>query len=225
MMRTSARFSPCGAYRYHLTRRWAEGEMLTFVMLNPSTADADLDDPTIRRCIGFARREGAAGLQVVNLFAYRATKPKDLWAARAVQNIVGPENERVLEDAAASANSFPLVCAWGAAAGDRATFFLAWMRARPTRLACLGLTLGGHPVHVLRRHGGVVDDHAGRLGGRAATGGRQARQSRDVVEEPEETCTHRVPAMALEGTRSRHDRPNQNLVLRGQRQRVNRSCS
>ena len=66
-------------HRYQLTRRWrASGPLCVFIMLNPSTADALDDDPTIRRCIGFARREQCAGLIVVNLFAYRATKPADL---------------------------------------------------------------------------------------------------------------------------------------------------
>lgn len=68
-----------GRYRYALTRTWRpDAPLLTFVMLNPSTADAYADDPTIRRCIGFARREGAAGIRVANLFAYRATSPAAL---------------------------------------------------------------------------------------------------------------------------------------------------
>jgi hypothetical protein len=71
----SARLSECGTWRYYLARHWApKGEALAFVMLNPSTADATVDDPTIRRCIGFARRDGYAGLVVVNLFALRSTE-------------------------------------------------------------------------------------------------------------------------------------------------------
>ncbi len=72
------------SYRYTLSRTW---DTLTgvgtvvFVMLNPSTADEHVDDPTIRRCISFAKAAGFAGLYVVNLFAWRATKPADLWAA------------------------------------------------------------------------------------------------------------------------------------------------
>ena len=64
-----------------LTRRWAEGPPLVVCMLNPSTADAEEDDPTIRRCVGFAKRDGFAALEVVNLFAFRATDPKAMWAA------------------------------------------------------------------------------------------------------------------------------------------------
>lgn len=70
--------SPCGRYRYLLTRRWSDGPPLVFVMLNPSTADALVDDPTIRRCRDFARRDGFAGLTVVNLFALRSPHPRDL---------------------------------------------------------------------------------------------------------------------------------------------------
>lgn len=72
----SATISECGRYRYRLTRRFADGPCATFVMLNPSTADETIDDPTIRRCRNFAIREGCGGLVVVNLFAYRATDPR-----------------------------------------------------------------------------------------------------------------------------------------------------
>src|SRR5437868_12651695 len=71
----SAVISPCGKFRYRLTRQWGEGAALPFVMLNPSTADAEQDDPTIRKCVGFAKRMGYDGIEVVNLYAYRATKP------------------------------------------------------------------------------------------------------------------------------------------------------
>jgi hypothetical protein len=76
----SAIISSCGQYRYHLHRRLDdEGNgRVVFVMLNPSTADAEQDDPTIRRCIGFAKREGASILEVVNLYALRSTNWKAL---------------------------------------------------------------------------------------------------------------------------------------------------
>ena len=76
-----ALFSECGAFRMMLWRTWSDGPQVTFVMLNPSTADATHDDPTIRRCVGFAKREGFGCLVVVNLFNFRATKPKDLFQA------------------------------------------------------------------------------------------------------------------------------------------------
>jgi len=74
----SAVLSDCGTYRYSLTRRWSPGPLLGWVMLNPSRADALVDDPTIRRCVGFARRWGFAGIVVRNLYALRATDPREL---------------------------------------------------------------------------------------------------------------------------------------------------
>lgn len=82
-----ATFSGCGRYRYRLTRELngalfaGSGRAITFIMLNPSTADANADDPTIRRCKGFARGWGYGRLIIVNLFAFRATDPRDMWKA------------------------------------------------------------------------------------------------------------------------------------------------
>src|SRR5262249_62207047 len=75
-LRCAAGFSRCGRYRYWLTRTWdAARPAVCWLMLNPSTADAARDDPTIRRCIGLARRWGHGGIVVVNLFAWRAPDP------------------------------------------------------------------------------------------------------------------------------------------------------
>lgn len=67
-----------GLYRYRLWRRWDDGPRMVFVMLNPSTADHSENDPTTRRCIGYAKREGCASIDVINLFALRTTKPVHL---------------------------------------------------------------------------------------------------------------------------------------------------
>lgn len=75
-----ATFSDDGRHRYLLGRSWRPGRTCAFVMLNPSTADADKLDPTIRRCVGFADRWGFGTLMIANLFSYRATKPKDLFS-------------------------------------------------------------------------------------------------------------------------------------------------
>ena len=86
-MTATAVISECGRHRYRLTRTVeSESSALTlgrvlYVMLNPSTATAETDDATIRKCKGFARRWGFRELEVVNLFSFRATKPKDLWAS------------------------------------------------------------------------------------------------------------------------------------------------
>ena len=113
-----ATFSDDGCYRYTLWRtvRLAEGQenkgLVVFVMLNPSTADAEKDDPTIGRCRALARRWGYGQLKVVNLFAYRSPKPKELAAAKQTgKDIVGQENDDTLRSATKDANL--VVCAWG----------------------------------------------------------------------------------------------------------------
>lgn len=107
-----ATFSPCRTYRYSLWRHWgglAGGAgYAMFVGLNPSTADETADDPTIRRCVTFAKRWGYAALCMTNLFAYRATQPKKMLSAA---DPVGPENDAVLINLAADAGV--IVAAWG----------------------------------------------------------------------------------------------------------------
>jgi hypothetical protein len=143
----SASFSRCGRYRYTLTRRWsADGGTVAFVLLNPSTADARQDDPTIRRCMGLARRWGYGGIEVVNLYAWRATRPRDLRRAAAPDSA---SNVRAVLRAARRADL--IVVAWGnhgawQAAG--ATMLVRLRHAR-LRLASLGWTRLGHPRHVL----------------------------------------------------------------------------
>ncbi|MBX9718002.1 MAG: DUF1643 domain-containing protein [Microbacteriaceae bacterium] len=138
-----AELSPDRLYRYRLSRAWAGGPRATFVMLNPSLADERSDDPTLRRCIGFARHWGLGGLNVVNLYAFRATKPVDLWSAA---DPVGPENDRYLEEAAA--RDEVLVAAWGAHAKQAR---VQEVLAIPGfgKLTCLRTTSRGYPSHPL----------------------------------------------------------------------------
>jgi hypothetical protein len=105
----TAVISDCGTYRYLLTRTW-DGSLphVGFIMLNPSTANADTDDPTIRRCIGFAKAWGYGGIAVRNLYALRSTDPK---ALRGHPDPHGPDNYRYVE---AAADDHLTVCAWGA---------------------------------------------------------------------------------------------------------------
>lgn len=104
-----AYISQCTRYRYSLWRDLPPGDgTVCFIMLNPSTATAWEDDPTIRRCIGFARRWGYARLMVVNLFAYRSTDPA---ALKTAWEPVGPENDEQIVEAVSSADL--TVCAWG----------------------------------------------------------------------------------------------------------------
>jgi hypothetical protein len=140
-----AYLSDDGLYRYSLTRdlgTLGSDGTCTFVMLNPSTANAVQDDPTIRRCIRFAREWGFRWLKVVNLYALRATDPKQLWLA---DDPVGPENDHVLS--LAFGGSDLTIAAWGVhAKPERVAEIMAWP-IRP-RL-CLGVTKDGHPRHPL----------------------------------------------------------------------------
>lgn len=147
-----AHISDDGLYRYTLGRRWStdlDAGAAVFVMLNPSTADASVDDPTIRRCIGFARALGCGGLHVVNLYAYRATKPADLWQ---VEDPVGPENDDVLRRTfkAAANEGRPVIAAWGANAKPlRVEFVGILAKAAGVTLTALGVTKDGAPRHPL----------------------------------------------------------------------------
>ena len=134
-------------YRYLLTRRWeAQAAPVLFVLLNPSTADGRQDDPTIRRCMGFARAWGHGALEVANLFAWRATHPADLRRAVAP---VGPRNDHYLLSAARRAAR--VVLAWGIHGSllGRDQEVLALLERAGRELMCLGLTHGGQPRHVL----------------------------------------------------------------------------
>jgi hypothetical protein len=145
-MITTAIISECGKFRYRLGRRWAEGKTLLFVMLNPSTADASVDDATIRRCVKFAQAHEFGGLEVVNLFAYRATDPKDL---RRAGYPVGPENDAHIVDAAQS--SAAVCLAWGSnvAGLERPQIVLPMLRDIGVQLQCLRITRSGYPQHPL----------------------------------------------------------------------------
>lgn len=143
---SSARLSLCGQYRYELVRRWNKGPLACWVMLNPSTADASLDDPTIRKCIKFTRTWGLAGLVVVNLFAYRATDPK---ALKAVDDPVGPENDDAIHDAAVGSRA--LIVAWGkhGSLRGRSEAVADILRAIPQTPLALVENLDGSPQHPL----------------------------------------------------------------------------
>jgi len=141
-MDKSAHLSHCRRYRYALWRRWGEGPPTMFVGLNPSTADETADDPTIRRCIAFARAWGYGSLCMANLFAYRATQPSDMLAQ---DDPVGPENDAYLLRLTAEAGV--VVAAWGThgAYGGRNNA----VRAMLPSLHYLRLTKDGHPGHPL----------------------------------------------------------------------------
>ncbi len=144
----SAGFSRCGRYRYWVRRCWDEGRPpVCWVMLNPSTADAVRDDPTIRRCRQFAAAWGYGGILVVNLFAYRASAPALLFGA---DDPIGPANDRHLRRAVAGAAQL-VVAAWGChgtfRGRDRAVLEL--LASCTGGVVCLGRTRNGQPRHPL----------------------------------------------------------------------------
>ena len=156
---SDALISDCGEYRYRLWRHWGDGCMgvAVFLMLNPSTADGHIDDPTIRKCCGFARRWGLHGIRVVNLFAWRSTDPRGLLGR---VNAAGPENDEhvravVCRDVYHDTPADRVVCAWGSPknaelrqlVGARVNQVMRLVGDR--ELWCLGRSKDGHPRHPL----------------------------------------------------------------------------
>lgn len=146
MDKTGAEFDATATYRYRLWREW-NGNLprVGFVMLNPSRADATVNDPTIRRCVGFAQGWGFGAIEVMNLFALRAVHPAHL---KAVPDPVGANNDAYLRTLAHRVDS--IVLAWGnwGAWGDRDRAVIRLLQATAP-LYCLGQTKQGHPRHPL----------------------------------------------------------------------------
>jgi len=143
-MDNEAVFSKDRLYRYWLSRTIAPmGKKVTFIGLNPSTADASHNDPTISRCINFAKQWGASTLIVVNLFAYRSTDPR---ALKVAYDPVGPENDTWLKKAVMQSDI--VVAAWGNGGrlNERAELV---KRMFATQLRALRLTKQGLPCHPL----------------------------------------------------------------------------
>ncbi|QOJ19522.1 MAG: DUF1643 domain-containing protein [Gammaproteobacteria bacterium] len=136
-------FSPCRNYRYTLYREWAPGDkVVMFVGLNPSTADEVQNDPTVRRCINYAKGWGYDGMYMANIFAFRATDPAVM---KAHHEPVGRENDHYLQQMAQS--SSVIVAAWGThgahlGRGDEVKKLIRGLH-------CLRLTKDGHPGHPL----------------------------------------------------------------------------
>ena len=157
-MRRSAVISPCKLYRYTLSRVWDDGlPVLVVCMLNPSTADDQVEDPTLLALIHFAKLWGYGGLLIVNLYAYRSSSPAEMMKAGSA---VGPDNGLHMTNALVTANmrgGGRLLAAWGNGGnvdfgyGDRAEWFRARARLNMLELICLGTTMGGSPKHPMAR--------------------------------------------------------------------------
>ena len=142
-MKRSAAFSKCRTYRYALWRAWhADIPYAMFIGLNPSIADEERDDPTLRRCIGYAMDWGFGAVVIGNLFAYRATRPAEMMK---VSDPIGPQNDYWLMQLASEAGI--IVAAWenGGSFRERASQLLDKL----PNLHILALNKSGQPSHPL----------------------------------------------------------------------------
>lgn len=139
-----------GPYRYRLGREWGPGPTLLVCGINPSIADAVKPDPTLTRCVGFARSLGCGSLTMINLFAWISTPVAGLASA---EDPIGPRNDEVLDEEARRVGS--VVCAWGVPdklpARLRSRYFgvVNRWRVAGVRTLALRVTAGGHPEHPL----------------------------------------------------------------------------
>lgn len=143
--RKGAEFSSCRKYRYALWREWepsSPANRIAFVGLNPSTADEAADDPTIRRCIRFAKDWGYHGLVMLNAYAFRATDPKDMQKAA---DPIGPDNNAKLVEYGDMCGS--IIAAWGVHCSPSRAETVCKLFG--TKVHCLGKTKNGSPKHPL----------------------------------------------------------------------------
>jgi hypothetical protein len=148
---SSAVLTPCGTFRYRLDREvQASGEVFAYFGVNPSTADATLDDQTVRKWRGFTQRNGGRRFIVGNVFSLRTTDVGELSRAPAVR---GPDHLRNIQEIVAEADI--LVPCWGSRSKvPRALWpqfdeMLALLRASGKPMMHLGLTRSGDPRHPL----------------------------------------------------------------------------
>ncbi|QFT58547.1 hypothetical protein FIU94_06865 [Sulfitobacter sp. THAF37] len=144
---STAVYSECECYRYSLTRVWdSRASRVMFVMLNPSTATEVQNDPTVERCERRARHLGYGGFRVTNIFAWRATDPRDM---RAAADPVGSDNDATLSEGARWADH--VIAAWGVHGAHlgRGPQVAAMLMALDVPLYHLGLSKDGHPRHPL----------------------------------------------------------------------------
>ena len=141
---SGAAFSTCGRYRYSLWRKWSDGRVCNFIMLNPSTADEVKNDPTVERCERRARSMGFGTLVVTNIFALRSTDPRGLLTC---DDPIGPYNDSSIAFLARQADM--VVAGWGnhGTLLSRSRNVLGMLLDLP--VMCLGLTKTGEPRHPL----------------------------------------------------------------------------
>ena len=144
-LKSSASFSRCGEYRYSLSRVWnPEQPAALLIGLNPSTADARQNDPTIRRCIGLCQSWGFGGFRIVNLFAWRTPSPKELFKVDAP---IGPSNLRCIKRAAKDADN--IIAMWGNDGNRHSQAMILLKALGNPAVFCAGTTQIGAPRHLL----------------------------------------------------------------------------
>lgn len=142
---SGAEFSECRTYRYLLWRQWdwhEDFKQVLFIGLNPSTADEHKDDPTLRRCMGFAKDWGYSGLLLMNVFAFCTSEPKALKMSSAP---IGPDNDRILNERKAQASL--IIAAWGMHCSEEREHQVCKLIGKT--IYCLGQTKAGRPRHPL----------------------------------------------------------------------------
>ncbi|TCU34130.1 hypothetical protein EV129_113114 [Rhizobium azibense] len=153
-MRRSAIISICKMYRYELRRIWDDRlPLLVVCMLNPSLADDQVEDPTLRELIHFAKMWGYGGLLIVNFYAFRSPSPKEMFAQGC--KAFGPENDAYIKGAIAYARNHggKLLAAWGndGHVGGYHMYFTTLAAEQKVDLVCLGKTNSGQPKHPMAR--------------------------------------------------------------------------
>jgi hypothetical protein len=143
---SGARFSRCRKWRYLLWRRWGDGPVANFLMLNPSTADEVKLDPSCTRARNYAEQWRYGALVVTNLFGWRATDPEEMKRA---QDPVGRGNDAAILRAAREAAI--VVCAWGnhGAHLGRSSEVLRLLASEKIYLSFLKRNGEGEPAHPL----------------------------------------------------------------------------
>jgi hypothetical protein len=146
MIKSDALFSDCKRYRYTLVRQWSHGpKSIAFIGLNPSTADEIKNDPTVAKCIRWAKKWGYNEMWMLNIFAIRSTDPKYL---RMVADPIGFGNDTSISHITSKATT--IVCCWGTGGEFLHRGYRVWHDLlNHSKTYCLGYTKAGHPRHPL----------------------------------------------------------------------------
>lgn len=150
---STAKFSPCQLFRYELVRVWDNQKpTVNWLMLNPSTATEKILDPTLRRCLGYAKAWGHGGMIITNLFALRSTNPKGLLG---VLDPIGPDNDSAIIDAWSKCST--TVVGWGKTGlfKGRARQVVSMLQQHGAHLFCVSTNKDGSPGHPLYLKGGL----------------------------------------------------------------------